>query len=112
MKCTLDRAGFVVNVAKSMLRPAQQGQWLGFQLDLALGELSVPPQKIEALKSLLAQAVKAVDLPARRMCVCVCVYVYVYACVCMCMCIVCTYTITLYVLVITHSGGMYIGIYL
>ena len=45
VKCTLDRAGFVVNVAKSMLRPAQQGQWLGFQLDLALGELSVPSQK-------------------------------------------------------------------
>ena len=66
VKCTLDRAGFVVNVAKSMLQPAQQGQWLGFQLDLALGELSVPSQKIEALKSLLAQAVKAVDLPARQ----------------------------------------------
>ncbi len=53
---TLDKAGFVVNQEKSVWQPATTGCWLGFNIDLAGGEIAVPPRKIEALDhSLLKQ---------------------------------------------------------
>ena len=62
---TLGKAEFVANVEKSMWQPAHQGRWLGFMINLALGEITVPSEKIDALKALLGQAVNAKELPAR-----------------------------------------------
>ena len=45
---TLEKAGFVANLEKSMWQPAQQGRWLGFMINLAQGEIMVPSEKLEA----------------------------------------------------------------
>ena len=47
----LKNAGFVLNVSKSHLEPVQVIAWLGFNVDLKNGCFSVPPEKIERLKS-------------------------------------------------------------
>ena len=43
----LQRAGLVVNVQKSIWIPVQTLTWLGFDLDVAQGVVSVPTSKIE-----------------------------------------------------------------
>ena len=43
-------AGMQVNHPKSVLIPTQKLSHLGFSLDLETGFLSVPPQKIKALR--------------------------------------------------------------
>ena len=58
-------AGFITNIEKSKWVPSQQCAWLGFEIDIAAGRVSVPQQKIEALQSQLCQATKNVILPAR-----------------------------------------------
>jgi hypothetical protein len=40
---TLERAGFVANVAKSIWTPTKRLQWLGFVLDLDKGHIEIPP---------------------------------------------------------------------
>ena len=52
----LARAGFVVNMAKCKWTPSQKCTWLGFDIDLHLGRISVPQEKIDALKIQLEQA--------------------------------------------------------
>ena len=42
----LERAGFVLNVTKSRLKPEQVGVWLGFTLDLREGKFLVPEYKV------------------------------------------------------------------
>ena len=42
-------AGFVLNISKSRLAPQQNGQWLGFLLDLLNGRYLVPKAKISKL---------------------------------------------------------------
>ena len=42
----LERAGFVLNVTKSRLKPEQVGAWLGFTLDLREGNFLVPDDKV------------------------------------------------------------------
>ena len=51
----LDRAGFVANIAKCKWSPSQQCVWLGFEVDLHQDILSVPQEKINALKTQLEQ---------------------------------------------------------
>ena len=63
----LEKAGFVVNIEKCMWEPSQRVEWLGFYIDLALGEFSVPTQKILTLKTKLAEAKEARLLPAKQL---------------------------------------------
>ena len=50
---TLENAGFVVNSDKSVWQPTQQLQWLGFVVDLALGKVEVPQEKLTRLLNML-----------------------------------------------------------
>ena len=61
----LDRAGFVANIAKCKWSPSQQCVWLGFEVDLHRGVLSVPQEKINALKTQLEQVALRPRLPAK-----------------------------------------------
>ena len=54
---TLEKEGFVANEAKCTWTPTHKLQWLGFNIDLEQGELSVPETKLSMLKSLLRCAV-------------------------------------------------------
>ena len=52
----LELAGFVLNIPKSQLEPHQLGGWLGFIIDLCKGNLHVPEEKVDNLKSSIRQA--------------------------------------------------------
>ena len=54
VKDTLVNAGFVTHVEKSQWEPSQIMSWLGFDLDLKKGIISVPTHKINALKDVIA----------------------------------------------------------
>lgn len=49
-------AGLVINEEKSCWASSQVGVWLGFNIDLAVGELSVPDDKVQQLTGLLIAA--------------------------------------------------------
>ena len=49
----LDKAGFVLNIAKSQLEPRRVGHWLRFILDLESGCFKVPEEKVDRLKSVV-----------------------------------------------------------
>ena len=53
VKHELESAGFIINIDKSKWEPCHTIEWLGFQIDLAKGEFSVPANKISMLKSQL-----------------------------------------------------------
>ena len=61
----LVRAGLVENSTKCSWEPSQRAKWLGFELDLEQGQISIPEEKIEALKAHLGQAV---DQPTLKAC--------------------------------------------
>ena len=65
IQCDLDRAGFVANMAKCKWTPSQQCSWLGFDVDLHQGILSVPQEKIDALKTHLEQVAQKPTVPAK-----------------------------------------------
>ena len=58
-------AGLVEHTSKCSWVPSQQAKWLGFNLDLQQGVISVPEEKIMALKSQLSKAVDRGSLKAR-----------------------------------------------
>ena len=49
----ITKAGLVINREKSKFTPSKQAAWLGFDNDLALGEIRVPQGKLHTLKILL-----------------------------------------------------------
>ena len=59
VQTTLEKSGFVANVAKSNWTPTQRLQWLGFVLDLKKGHIEIPPDRIDATRHRL-QAVRDV----------------------------------------------------
>ena len=63
----LESAGFVVNIEKSQWEPCESLEWLGFKIDLALGEFSVPSRKVEELHALLKSMPDCGVVPARRL---------------------------------------------
>jgi len=63
----LELAGFIVNIEKYAWEPSHRIQLLGFQIDLALGEFSVPAKKISVVKSKLAEAKQERILPAKQL---------------------------------------------
>ena len=67
VKHELEEAGFVVNQEKSHWIPTKSMEWLGFNIDLANGEFSVPAHKLEALRSLLHAVAEVPTVPARRL---------------------------------------------
>ena len=65
VKKDLVRAGLVENSAKCSWEPSQRTKWLEFDLDLEQGQISIPEEKIEALKIDLGQAMDKPTLKAR-----------------------------------------------
>ena len=63
----LARVGFVVNVAKCKWTPSQKCTWLGFDIHLHLSRISVPQDKIDALKMQLEQAAQKPRLQVRAL---------------------------------------------
>ena len=61
----LARAGLVENTAKSNWDPSQEMAWLGFNLDLEVGQISIPQEKIIALRSLLQSTLHCEQIKAR-----------------------------------------------
>ena len=61
----LARVSLVVHVAKSMLEPSHQGTWLGYDIDLGKGSISVPKQKINSLRAQVCQAMECKKLQAK-----------------------------------------------
>ena len=64
IQADLLRAGLVVNYAKSCFTPTKQLLWLGFQLDLERGQMTVPHKKLDLLKEQIAKAMEGRELPA------------------------------------------------
>ncbi len=67
VRTTLAKAGFVVHPTKSVWEPTQRLQWLGFVIDLALGQVEVPSDKLAALQHMLNQACRFSLIPASRL---------------------------------------------
>ena len=63
----LQCAGFVVNVEKSVWDPKPDTEWLGFIIDLAKGEFSVPDRKFVKLRSQLQETLGLQLMPARKL---------------------------------------------
>ena len=63
----LVRAGLVEHSAKCSWVPSQQAKWLGFNLDLEQGQISVPEEKIDALKENLSHLMSKVSPKARNL---------------------------------------------
>ena len=63
----LQCAGFVINREKSVWDPRRDIEWLGFKIDLAKGEFSVPDHKLVKLKSQLQEALGLQLMPARKL---------------------------------------------
>ena len=64
VKETLAKAGLVYNKVKSVWQPTHKLEWLGSDLDLGQGCISVPTRKISALKINLKEPVMADMLKA------------------------------------------------
>ena len=63
----LANAGLVDNMAKSSWLPSQKICWLGFNLDLEVGQIAVPQEKVVALRSLLLSATSAKEIKAKAL---------------------------------------------
>ena len=50
VQSTLSQAGFVAHATKSIWKPTQRLQWLGFVVDLSDGQIEVPEDRIAALR--------------------------------------------------------------
>ena len=60
-------AGLVEHTEKCNWDPVQQITWLGFDLDLGVGKIYVPTEKIEQLRSQLLQALDKPTLKAKEL---------------------------------------------
>ena len=67
VKQDIENAGFVINGEKSIWEPSRAMEWLGFLIDLSVGEFFVPTHKIEALKSRLRETKEAKCASARQL---------------------------------------------
>ena len=64
---TLEHAGFMGHPTKCNWEPTQHLVWLGFVIDLSLGQIEVPLEKIASLKAALTQTRAASYVQARRL---------------------------------------------
>ena len=67
VQSTLEQAGFVLNREKSVWQPTQRLQWLGFVIDMTLGQIEVPQAKISGLLDLLGKTAHATHVSARQL---------------------------------------------
>ena len=67
LRADLAKAGLVEHSAKCTWEPTQKLCWLGFELDLEVGFISVPQHKITALQLLLKRSSGLGVLPARHL---------------------------------------------
>ena len=69
VRSTLDQAGFVVNAKKSVWRPTQRLQWLGFIVDLDKGQIEeeIPAERVAALRSKLQSVCLLQRVPAKTL---------------------------------------------
>ena len=65
VRADLSMAGLIEHTAKCIWNPTTQINWLGFDLDLSGGVISVPKNKIDALYKQLEEATKWEKIPAR-----------------------------------------------
>jgi len=63
----LGKAGFVVNEAKSQWAPVKRLVWLGFEIDLEMGEVEIPDSKLENTGDLLQLLMERPTVPARML---------------------------------------------
>ena len=66
VQSTLEQAGFVLNREKSVWQPTQRLQWLGFVIDMTLGQIEVSQAKISGLLDLLGKTAHATHVSARQ----------------------------------------------
>ena len=66
VRSSLSKAGFVAHPTKSVWEPTQCLGWLGFIIDLAVGRIKIPQEKIAVLKRVLEQTKAAAYVPARK----------------------------------------------
>ena len=64
---TLSEAGFVTHPTKSNWQPSQRLVWLGFVVDVGLGQIEVPKEKIKVLCSAIHYASQAKHIRARNL---------------------------------------------
>ena len=64
---TLAKAGFVAHPSKSIWQPTQRLTWLGFVVDVGLGQVEVPKEKIVALRVMLRQAWRSTQIRAKAL---------------------------------------------
>jgi len=68
VRSDLEKAGFVVNLEKSMWVPSHAMEWLDFQINLDSGTFSVAPVKIEALRAAVHNLMRLTPwVPARQL---------------------------------------------
>ena len=67
VQSTLNRAGFVAHVTKSIWKPTQHLQWLGFVVDLSKGQIEVPEDRIAALRVKLREICQSRLVSARNL---------------------------------------------
>ena len=67
VQATLESAGFVAHATKSVWLPTQRLEWLGFVVDVALGQIEIPQEKIAALHCLLRRACQSRQVVAKRL---------------------------------------------
>ena len=65
VKQDLAKAGFIAHKEKSQWTPSQKMHWLGFDLDLEEGVVSVPPHKIQRLQESLSALGECLYVPAK-----------------------------------------------
>jgi len=61
----LRKAGLVENISKSNWHPSQRLTWLGFDLDLEVGQIAIPQEKIIALRSLVQSTLEFKQIKAK-----------------------------------------------
>ena len=67
VQSTLSQAGFVANVKKSIWKPTQRLQWLGFVIDLSQGLIEVPRDRLTAVACKLQRVCQLELVPAKQL---------------------------------------------
>ena len=62
---TLKKAGFIAHPEKSQWVPTQRLVWLGFVIDMAVGQIEVPEEKLLMTRKLTAKILSMPQIPAR-----------------------------------------------
>ena len=64
---TLDESGFVIHPTKSIWQPSQLLIWLRFVVDVGIGQIEVPIEKMETLCSAIQQVSHATHICAHKL---------------------------------------------